>query len=363
MGAIVPMPGASWNIPAADSGAHPAEPEADWDDTQAVPLLLLHEALSAIAGLPIDIEGILAEAGIESSRLGLDEGSVSAAEFGRFWLAVARSLDDELFCQDSMSMPRGSFTLLCHAVLHAPTLERAIMRMLRFYRISFSDFDPRFTVQDRVAEISILERGEPRSAFAYSIFFLLVMGVARWLIDRPIPLLSAEYRARSTQAAPHYRRMICDKLEFDRPRTLIRFDAHFLAVRPRRNEPQLKRFLLAAPGNMLTAYRSCDSLSSRIYQELRATRPEDWPSMDALAAKMKTTSSTLRRWLDQEESTFHSIKDTVRRDLAIRQLRQNRKTNVEIAEGLGFEDPSAFYRAFKKWTGATPSAYREPAML
>ncbi len=69
------------------------------------------------------------------------------------------------------------------------------------------------------------------------------------------------------------------------------------------------------------------------------------------------SSPTLRRHLEAENTTFSAIVDEVRREIAQRELRSNR-TVGEIAFRLGFSSASAFDRAFKRWNGQSPKAYR-----
>ena len=121
----------------------------------------------------------------------------------------------------------------------------------------------------------------------------------------------------------------------------------------------MQDFLLRSPRDLLTQYRNCDSLPGRIWQRLRDTPPDAWPSFKALAAMLNTTPSTLRRRLDNANNSYQKLKDGVRQELAIESLRIARQPIAEIAKELGYEDPSAFYRAFRKWTGLTPNAYRE----
>jgi AraC-like DNA-binding protein len=65
--------------------------------------------------------------------------------------------------------------------------------------------------------------------------------------------------------------------------------------------------------------------------------------------------------LEAEGTTFSDLVDTLRRDLATRYLREPAIAIAEVAFLLGFSEASAFHRAFKRWQGTTPSAYR--AML
>src|SRR5581483_2713093 len=61
--------------------------------------------------------------------------SVTPQQYGRLWLAIAGAIDDEFFGLAARPMRRGSFTLLCYAVLHARTLEKALRRALQFLRV------------------------------------------------------------------------------------------------------------------------------------------------------------------------------------------------------------------------------------
>jgi AraC-like DNA-binding protein len=76
------------------------------------------------------------------------------------------------------------------------------------------------------------------------------------------------------------------------------------------------------------------------------------------AAALHMTPRTLMRRLAQDGTSFQDIKDALRRDMAIRDLRAGRKSIEAIAQEVGFSSAANFHRAFRRWTGATPSAYR-----
>ena len=61
---------------------------------------------------------------------------------------------------------------------------------------------------------------------------------------------------------------------------------------------------------------------------------------------------------EREGCSYQEIKDEVRREMAFEQLRESKTSIGVIAEQLGFQEPSTFHRAFKKWTGKSPGKYR-----
>jgi AraC-like DNA-binding protein len=66
----------------------------------------------------------------------------------------------------------------------------------------------------------------------------------------------------------------------------------------------------------------------------------------------------MRRRLHEEGATYQGIKDQLRRDLAIGYLSHSDRSVMDIALELGFSERSAFHRAFRKWTGASPGEFR-----
>ncbi len=73
------------------------------------------------------------------------------------------------------------------------------------------------------------------------------------------------------------------------------------------------------------------------------------------------SAATLKRRLNIEGTTYSEILDEVRRDLALRHLADRRLSIAKVALRLGFSNASAFGRAFKRWMGMTPIAYRKRA--
>jgi AraC-like DNA-binding protein len=82
-------------------------------------------------------------------------------------------------------------------------------------------------------------------------------------------------------------------------------------------------------------------------------------SVDRAASELGMSRQTLYRRLKGEGTTFEELLEAKRRQLAIRYLGVERLPVKATAYRLGFSDPAAFSRAFKRWTGTSPSLFRQ----
>ncbi len=283
---------------------------------------------------------------------------ISAETYGALWLAVAAEVDDEFFGMGERPMRSGSFTLLCHCVLHAKTLEQALRRALRFLGIVLEDPTGELVIRDGLAEIVLTDKGEARSAFAYRTYWILLHGIACWLVGRRIPIRSVDFRCAEPRQGADYRLFFGAPVRFSHPVSRLAFDRTVLKLPIARTEQALKQFLRGAPANILVRYRYDAGLAASVRQRLRQTAPSAWSSLSDLAMQMRMSSSTLRHRLQAEGQSYAAIKDEIRRGLAIELLLQGKGSVSDIATQLGYSEPSAFHRAFRKWTTKSPSAFR-----
>jgi AraC-like DNA-binding protein len=81
-------------------------------------------------------------------------------------------------------------------------------------------------------------------------------------------------------------------------------------------------------------------------------------SVRNVARSLNTSGRTLQRRLQQDGTSLQQLISAVRCELAMEMLRNPGQSSNEISDQLGFSAPSAFHRAFKRWTGMTPGQYR-----
>ena len=202
----------------------------------------------------------------------------------------------------------------------------------------------------------------PRSAFAYRTSWIILVGVLCWLVGRRLPLRLVDFRAPEPAGVADYRRFFGAPVRFDRPESRIAFDARWLALPVDRGEKALKQFLRAAPANLLVRYRYDGGTVAAVRARLRGLPPAVWPDFATAARGLRLSPSTLRHRLRQEGQSWNGLRDEIRRDLAVAALTGTDRGVAEIAADLGFAEPSAFHRAFRKWTSKSPGAFRREAV-
>ena len=334
-------------------------PAALTPEPGTIAICFVAAALEAVCARQLDAAALLAKVGLSPALLQSSQARVSAKHYGQLWRLVALALDDEFFGQDSRRMKSGSFAMLVHSVIGCKTLGQALKRSLRFYALILDDIGGELLRSRKEATIQLRRSvGAAAKPFAFEVLLMLLHGVACWLVGRRIPILRAQFCYPEPLYSPEYRLMYCTNLTFDAPQTAIVFPADYLDLPIVQNGRTVKEFLRTAPENILVKYKNRSSLSARIRRRLRQLLASEMPDFDSLAAELNMTPATLRRRLHEEGASYQGIKDQLRRDLAISYLSHSDRNVMDIALELGFSERSAFHRAFRKWTGASPGEFR-----
>jgi AraC-like DNA-binding protein len=110
-----------------------------------------------------------------------------------------------------------------------------------------------------------------------------------------------------------------------------------------------------------TVLENGGSTTERVRRILERGLGGDWPSSEQVAARLSVSLQHLRRRLREEGTSISRIREQIRRDAAISSLTGGEEPVSDLSARLGFSEPSAFRRAFRRWTGCPPGAYRPGA--
>lgn len=321
----------------------------------------VHAALAGAEHLGFDTEEMLRDAGISTDLLRIEMARVSSDQFSLLLQIVWSRLDDELMGMGPRRARAGTFATMCALVIDCPTLEAVYRRAYQYSRL----FEPMVTMKletgnQKVRLVSHIE-GEIRDPHYFMRESLLVLWhrLGCWLVGQPVELEKAEFNYARPAHGDEYRHIFHCTLAFESDCTALTFDKRFLSAPVIRDKSEVLQFLKTSPADLLSRPDESNTFTGKIRGLIGRDFSKPLPDFEWIATELHTSPQTLRRRLKQENTSFQEIKDLLRRDMAIYYLSRQELSINDISANVGFTEPSTFHRAFKKWTGVTPGAYRE----
>jgi len=315
-----------------------------------------------------DFSTILADAGLDFNPL--DEGSsnyraeVSAMQYSRIYQHVLHLLQDETFgvIGNGMAAP-GGFRMMCYCIISCDNLGKAIKRTSEFYR-TFYDERAQLYVNftQPYARVGYRTLSKKGSKVAAADAYGLVMWhrFFSWLCGRTIELKRADFSGDVPRNLEKYQALLDCPINFNQDHDLLYFDSECLAWPVVHTEHSLREFLRTAPYQLLIIEKdsSGNNLSSQVKAMIGHDFSEGFPGFETISNALNISAPTLRRRLKREGTTFQQLKDSCRCEASKLHLERPELSINEVALQMGFTDPSAFHRSFKKWTGQTPGQFR-----
>lgn len=313
--------------------------------------------------LGLDRTAVCADAGLEPVILEDPDARLPVGRFNAVWEAVAaRSGDRDFGLRLGQAVRDYTGGHILYAVMmNCPTVGEALERFCRYHgimadvvrlrlrrerdpaAIRFATARPRLVLHRQHAEFV--------ASLVGSILGMLTgdrAGVVEVLFQHPRPEDTAVHRA--VFGAP---------VHFAQAENEVRLPAGCLGwpVLLARAELLLALEPLARQlADRLTADRLW---GDRVLQlQSRALVRGDPPSLETVARELALSPRHLQNRLKEEGTSYRALLEQVRREFALRSLEDGESSLADITFLLGFAEQSAFQRAFKKWTGMTPGAYR-----
>lgn len=247
--------------------------------------------------------------------------------------------------------------------LSAPTLGEALRRMIRFERLGFDVADAPVSRLRVDGDQAILDldlgrcaRLPPAGAVAQTL--AAVVRLARTGTGAPVTPLRATLRWPAPPRRDRWVEVFGPSVVFDAAADELAWDARDLA-RPHPAASRTLSWLAVRQAEALSsALPSGDDGLEDVRRAVRRRLPDGPPALRPVARELAASERTLQRRLRAAGTSWRALLDDERRGAAVRALSDPRASVLEVALASGFQDPSAFGRAFRRWTGDTPRAWR-----
>lgn len=291
------------------------------------------------------------------------DASVTVVELDALLGAAAEARGDPflgLRLPGELEMRRYNFAEL--AASSSPTFRDALTRMVRY--ASLVNQQVRFGLEERADEVVWTQRvlGHPRGAGRHADYYALgsaIIHARRSLGIELVPRRVWFMHSRPRDVAQLERFFGTTAIAFDRTENGMALDRALLDTPLLRADARLLETADALAEAALAERPAASDFAARVAAEIRAQKRDGRAvEMSAIARRLRMSARTLQRQLEEHDTTFKDLFERERSAEARALVEAGELTLGEIAHRLGFSDVGAFGRAFKRWTGQAPGAYR-----
>jgi AraC-like DNA-binding protein len=324
--------------------------------SHTVAIEFVRSALTSAERHGLDVRDALMTARISPELIGHDSSRVTPMQATRLVQALWDSTDDELLGVGPKPVARGTFRMISLGLIHSADLRTALHRFVEFSRLA-TGFAATDLVDDgRTARLTLDPSGHTLTdQLLIDILTAVSHRFAGWLIGEQIPLTSVQMPYPSPAHADEYQLIYGVTPTFDAATAAITFDSKYLDAPVIRSEDELFEFIRNSPTDLLFRRDYQPTTASRVRKILERT---DRANAEDVARRLAVSPQHLRRLLREDGTSFRQIREDNLRDAAITSLVRGTETVENLSDRLGFSEPSAFRRAFRRWTGSSPGSYR-----
>ncbi|MFO0592803.1 MAG: AraC family transcriptional regulator [Polyangiaceae bacterium] len=293
------------------------------------------------------------------------EARVPLEDVNRLWEAVMRACQDPAFpVRAGASSTAHDYDAVGFACMTQPTLGEAIHQVVRYARVWTDQSEWAVERDERTVRMIFTCPDPMRLAIRVTTENILaeMMNAGRKLTGVEYAAAAVRFRHPAPRDTSFHEAFFGCPVEWSAPRNELALTAELARLPLPKADPALAAFFDRHVQRLLSREPDdVELVSGRVRALVVEEIRRGTPTLQTAAAHLAMSPRTLKRRLQEENTTFQDIVDAVRCDLAKRYLGEPRMPLGEVSFLLGFSEPSAFHRAFKRWTGQTPLAFRTAA--
>jgi AraC-like DNA-binding protein len=317
--------------------------------------------LEAIGSAGANPDQVLRAVPLDRAVLSKADGFIPCSLFARLLEEAARATGDPCFgLHFGERFNVKNIGPLTYVVLNAPSMTIAdehVARYLKLYNQAAKVF---FTVEGQRAYLQYvlmgLEIEAPRQQNEYSMAIRL--NTIRMMAGSQWAPLEVRFAHEAPEQIAEHLRIFGAPVLFGYPTNAFVIEREFLERQIPAADKRLYQIMRRYLEQVLAEIPQEEGVLASVRRAVAESMREGDPNLARVAKKIAMSPRTLQRQLKQQGMEFKKLVDDTRQRFALSYLRNRRNTLTEIAFLLGYSDVSAFNRAFKRWTGSTPIAYR-----
>ena len=300
-------------------------------------------------------------AGLTAERMADPDSRINIRSILKIWLTIDDNLNEAtLGLNIGRDISAAQLGLVGYTMYHSRDLRSALYRLSHYMRILSEAVV--FTIDESGDEVTLVWRLHPAMTVLRhpaELGVTLVVAMAREITGTELVPIRVELSTPSPDSTAAYRAMFRCPVLFGRPTASVTFSHQQMALAAKATDPTLAGYLdQLAEKTMAPLVDKDDNAVATVRRKLWAVLPSGRPNLSSIASDMGVSERTLQRRLDDEGSSFSAVLDALRRDLSHELLGERKRSVAETAFLLGYSEPSAFQRAFRRWHSVSPRRFR-----
>jgi AraC-like DNA-binding protein len=322
-----------------------------------ISVVMVRPAVAGLDARGIDPGRVLRAAGVSREALGAIEHRLAATNVRALWEEASIAAGDPAFgVHVAETVGPGTFDVIDYIFATSADLGSGLMRVTKYIRLVQDPSDLRLVVEPLVARV--LRKGvlaTPQfDEFAMSVLVVRSRQAcgSSWIPDQ------LRFQHERPGDAGELVRVFGCRVTFGAPQTELVLARKLLDLPFERSDSRLLAILERYAESLLEALPSQGTIVARTAHAIAREMARAAPTLIRTAATLGIPPRTLQRSLTEHGTSHSLLVDEVRRGLALKQIGNAALSLTELGYLLHFSDTTAFYRAFKRWTGRSPRAYR-----
>lgn len=307
-------------------------------------------------------ESLSVAIGFDPNLLADPDSRIPFAKIASLYEKAAELTGDHAFgLHVGESVDPKAFDVLGYSVINSATFGTALERVVRynFTWTNGSTFEVEAGEETSTIKYIYLDQSvrEHRHDAEMTLAAIACLGRAVTGVEW-FPLSVCFQHPEPAVVSEHQRIFRCP-VKFNSGSNILVVESSVLGLPIVKADPGLCAVLDRHAEELLDKYPHRDNFLARLREIIKDSLNGGDPGLEHVAGQLDMSARTLQRKLREHGTSHQELLDQMRKDLAMRYLREPEMAICEVAYLLGFSESSALHRAFKRWTGMTPNEFRK----
>jgi AraC-like DNA-binding protein len=301
-----------------------------------------------------DVDGLLADVGVSRRDLNDPDGRIACGVVGSLICgAQQKRFTPNLGLALAQATPLGAYPLLDYLVLTSDTVGDGLAQLARYLRVTASPVSIDVHAEGDPVRVEI----ETVSPFGYEFEAALIVLRFREETEGAFAAAAITFQHQPDDV-PAFEHALGCPVRTGASWNGITIGQSTCRLALRRRDPILRKFLESQADAVLANMPARSGVALEVRRALAARVVSGTARMSSIARQFGMSERTLHRRLAEDGVSYQELLEEVRKAAAGRYLDESSLAIGEIAYLLGYSEPAAFHRAFKRWYAMTPEHFR-----